>query len=298
MIFEHRTFWLPKDTRREVEYEDAFFVDEALGRAAVADGVSAGIFSGAWADLLVRAVVADLPDFEDRAALDAWLADLREEWAAGIQADALAWHQKAKLEKGAASTLVAVAVTPDIKKEDLSEGLFRGQVYAVGDSCLFHLRGEQVLQMFPIEESKQFQSDPQVIGSIGPRAKRETQGEPSRESWVVFDAMELECRTGDLLVLCSDAVAAWAMAKMEAEEVPDFAAWWDISQKEWRARIQQLRQEDQIRFDDSTAVLLRIGEQSKQEPSWTDRFQQKLDALAGVLRGGIKTSAQTRKRCG
>ena len=45
MLFQARTFWIAKDAEHANEYEDAFELDGERGIAAIADGVSAAIFS-------------------------------------------------------------------------------------------------------------------------------------------------------------------------------------------------------------------------------------------------------------
>ena len=48
------TFWLPRRGNSPDEYEDAFAVEDASGRYAVADGATEGCFTGLWARLLGR----------------------------------------------------------------------------------------------------------------------------------------------------------------------------------------------------------------------------------------------------
>ena len=88
MLFEHRTFWLPKDVQNPSAYEDAFDADSVRGLAAVCDGVSSSIFSGRWAAILAKAAVADPPDVHDQALLDAWLKRTRDAWAQSIDESA------------------------------------------------------------------------------------------------------------------------------------------------------------------------------------------------------------------
>ena len=52
MRFESRSLWVAKDTELPQYYEDAFCLDAERGTAAIADGVSEGIFSGQWARIL------------------------------------------------------------------------------------------------------------------------------------------------------------------------------------------------------------------------------------------------------
>ena len=53
-----RTFWLPRRGNSPEEYEDAFALDDASGRYAVADGATEGCFTGLWARLLVEDFVS------------------------------------------------------------------------------------------------------------------------------------------------------------------------------------------------------------------------------------------------
>ena len=58
MAVGSRTFWLPRRGNNPDEYEDAFALDDASGRYALADGASEGCFTGLWARLLVEDFVS------------------------------------------------------------------------------------------------------------------------------------------------------------------------------------------------------------------------------------------------
>jgi hypothetical protein len=250
MLFQYRTFWLPKDIQNPDEYQDACRVDAARGIAAIADGVTSSLFSAGWARILTRAVVTDPPNVFDTGSLHPWLAQQRQTWSASIDPDSLAWYQKAKLRSGAFATLLWVELSPTGPSQSHAAGSILLRGYAIGDCCLFHVRDGRVLRVFPIEDSKLFDADPQVIGSVATRRERALQ----------FHTLEDTCRIGDLLVLTSDALAVWALAQLEAGRSPFWESFWDLSDDAWRQKVFDLRAARQVRYDDSTLVLLRLEE--------------------------------------
>jgi len=284
MLFEHRAFWLPKDVQNPHAYEDAFDVDGVRGLAAVCDGVSSTIFAGRWAAILAKAVVADPPDVVSHDLREAWLKRTRDAWVQSVDESTLAWHQKPKMLDGAGTTLLWIEIATD----DAADGIARPyqlRAYSIGDCCLFHVRHGQVLQTFPIQDSARFESNPQVIRSVFKRG-----------DVVEFEAMETQCRPGDLLVLCTDAVASWTMRQLEAGVTLDWNAYWDMPLEEWQQWLIGLRQQNQIRYDDSTAVLLWLGGEvptirpleTKQEDRLLDTAEAKLKDAIGSFKGSLR----------
>ena len=164
--FDTRLFTLAKDPEQPGAYQDASCVDAQRHVAAIADGVSSSLFSGPWAAILAEAVVADNPDPGDRQAFGAWLGRQRARWAAGIDTGGLAWFQKAKLPLGAFSTLLCARVC---EVDDARAGAFGGYrltAFALGDSCLFQVRGGELVRSFPLQTSAQFDANPVVLGSV------------------------------------------------------------------------------------------------------------------------------------
>jgi len=165
MPFSWRVFSLAKEPEHPEQNQDAWWVDPDRGAAAIADGVTSGIFSGQWAQILTRAAVADWPDPADPARFAAWLGAQRRQWSDQIDTSGLAWYQQAKLREGGFATLVWVRITaaPD---PPAGSNTFRLQSLAIGDSCLFHIRGDEMLASFPKSASLDFDSSPLVLGSV------------------------------------------------------------------------------------------------------------------------------------
>jgi hypothetical protein len=63
---------------------------------------------------------------------------------------------------------------------------------------------------------------------------------------------------GDLLVLATDALAAWAMRQAEAGHPPAWEDYWDTPAEAWQEEIVRLRSQEEMRYDDTTLVLLRV----------------------------------------
>jgi len=248
MRFEFRDFRLAKDAEHPEENQDAFSTGADRGIAAIADGVASGIFARQWARILTQATVAEPPDPGDQTAFGAWLAARREAWNAEIDVSQLAWFQKPKLREGAFSTLLWVEITPIDERDRQAQDPWRLRARAVGDSCLFHVRGGELLRAFPIEKAEALEADPVVIGSL----------DLGRDDLLEFKSYEALCRPGDLLVLCTDAVADWALRQGEAGRAPVWEDYWGKSEEAWQEEVAALRGEREMRYDDATLLLVRV----------------------------------------
>ncbi|MDP6445049.1 MAG: protein phosphatase 2C domain-containing protein [Pirellulaceae bacterium] len=264
MIFEHRSFWMPKDVRNRQGYQDAAEFDASTGIAAIADGASSSLFSGSWAKILTRGVVGNPPDVSDREGFAAWLDELRELWREPIDDSVLAWHQKPKLQDGAHSTLLWIQLTATAAGAQMTS-------FAIGDCCLFHFRDGKPLRAFPLEKSNLFDATPDMLGSV---SKEETP--------TTFQHLADECRHGDILALCTDALAVWTLGELEAGRDLDWGEFWAMTPDEFEERITELRADDAIRFDDTTLLLLKIVEGEDEAPAGSE-----LDDLVDDVKASI-----------
>ena len=262
MRFDTRLFTLAKDPEQPGAYQDACCVDTEHHIAAIADGVSSALFSGPWAAILAEAVVADAPNPVDAKDFAAWLERQRARWAATIDTSSLAWHQKAKLPLGAFSTLLYARVcsvddagagylrSGSAERVGGAFGGYRLVAFALGDSCLFQIRGGELVRSFPLETSAQFEADPIVLGSV----------DLGRDHLLEFALLDEMCYPGDELILCTDAVAEWAARCYEQGEPPVWNDFWQMSDDDWQSGVVWLRQERQMRIDDATMLMLRVVE--------------------------------------
>ena len=260
MRFDTRLFTLAKDPEQPGAFQDACCVDTEHNIAAIADGVSSALFSGPWAAILAEAVVADGPDFNDREAFGSWLQQQRERWAASIDTSSLAWFQKAKLPMGAFSTLLHTRVCEVDGAQAGTFGGYRLVAFALGDSCLFQIRDGELVRSFPLETSDQFEVDPIVLGSV----------DLKRDHLLQFAILDEMCYPGDELILCTDAVAEWAVQCYANGEPPSWNDFWHMSEDDWRSGIVWLRQERQMRIDDATMLMVRVVDDRVEVPLATE----------------------------
>ncbi|OWK46848.1 protein phosphatase 2C domain-containing protein [Fimbriiglobus ruber] len=180
---------LPKIGNRADENEDAIAAAPAGLRFAVADGATEGWHSKAWADRLARAFVVRPPAPSDFAG---WLTEARTGWDPPARSGPASWYAEEKEIQGAYATLLGVRLIPR------AAGGWAWKAVAVGDSCLFVVRGERHTHAFPIDNPEVFGSSPLLVASTPAGS-----GEP--------DWMAGQTLPGDLLVLATDAVAAWLL---------------------------------------------------------------------------------------
>lgn len=233
------SLWLPKAGNSEGEYEDAFCIehfpasDSILFQCAVADGATETSFSALWAAILVHSYCRGWRTGRD---LKVELPKLQTDWQEQVGRKPLPWFAEQKALQGAFASLLGLTIRAD--------GLW--ETLAVGDSCLFHVRGAEVLRAFPLENAAEFSSRPILLSSN------------TAANGVV--AEHLACAvgswvSGDSFYLMTDALAHWFLSRLEQGdslrplppqvEAHEFAAW-----------IADLRASGQLRNDDIT--LLRV----------------------------------------
>lgn len=237
---ESRVLWAPKDGNSDEEYEDAFAI--ADDRAVIADGASQGIFAKVWADLLARRFLDVDPDLAAPDPSAGWLPEARSEWRVTFGYDSLHPMQQDKVDDtGAAATLAALCVRQ-------AENGHRWRAAALGDSCLFWIRGGRVLATFPLCRSADFGIAPDLVPTVKRFAPQ-----------VRFVTAEGVGKPGDLYGLATDAVAQHLLQSLETEQPIDWQRLWDMDDNQWRMELQRLRAQRRIVNDDSTLVLMRPG---------------------------------------
>jgi hypothetical protein len=254
--FQFQTFWLAKDADCPDQYQDAFELDAERGLAAIADGVSSAIFSGPWARILTRATIDDPPRFDIPGEFQDWLQRRRADWAGEIDTARLTWYQRPKMVEGAMTTLLWIELWPDETGDDGLAKNYQLYGFAIGDSCLFHVRDGLQIAWSPLAGSADFGLNPAVVRSIDRKL----------DHLLEFHRYDARCLPGDLLVLATDAIALWAVERQEAGDPVEWETYWDMSDEAWRGEIFNLRSQTRMRFDDSTLVLLRVIEETPAPP--------------------------------
>jgi hypothetical protein len=243
-------FAAPKAGASEAEYEDAVWPDleyqhsgQKRFRCAVADGATEASYSQFWARLLVKAFAKDRLVGPKREELNA----LRLRWRRWVQRrlrGPLPWYAEQKAESGAFAALV----TLDLQEDTPGQG--RWASYALGDSCLVQLRGDELLEAFPLSKAAAFNDRPRLIGS--------TPADPIDVN--EFHRAQGEWLHEDTFYLMSDAISCWFFNEIEVgerpwerlrnlgtPEMPPFRQWLDA-----------LRLEKALKNDDVTVLRINI----------------------------------------
>ena len=233
-----RVFHVPKRGNAEAEYEDAFFPEGAVEckhsafRCAVADGASESAFSGLWAQLLVRS-------FGRRRMR---LGRLRELWQRAVGTQPLPWYLEKKVKNGAHAAFMGLR---------LREGRWRA--LAVGDSCIFHVRVDELLTVGPIDRAEHFNNSPVLISSKS--------REPFRRHAGHVAMMHGDWEPGDVFYLATDAMAQWLLSEMEAGRPPwgplrDLCA--DEDETLYSRLVGELRANQGLHNDDTTLLQVEV----------------------------------------
>jgi hypothetical protein len=234
---EWAAYRLAKQGNAEGECEDAYAGDPGAGRFAVADGASESAFARAWAEFLAQGYV------NHRGPWSGWLPAARAGWDGRFAGEAMPWYVEAKFQEGAFATLLGLT----LGRRPGPSGRLPWRAVAVGDSCLFQVRGDRVRRAFPVKRAADFDNRPALVGSrrrplLLPRCRRVR----TRGTW----------RPGDVFLLTTDALAQWFLGEVEAGERPSEQLTSVRCPEAFVALVDELRAAGQLRNDDTT--LMRI----------------------------------------
>ena len=245
-------FWTPKAGNSEVEYEDAFYplhIIEAKTnsfRFAIADGATETSFAKLWAQLLVKAVGKGRLNPE---CPDPTLSQLRSCWQRIVSRKSLPWYAEEKVRLGAFSSILGLSLSEDLTGRSW-------KACAIGDCCLFHVRGSNLLRSFPLSRSSEFNNRPRLISSIP-----ECAANPSPTFTTVTDEWHFE----DHFFMMSDALASWFLERYESGYSP-----WEMLQslntvdgpRDFKSWIADLRGSMLLKNDDVTLISISIAQDS------------------------------------
>ena len=265
MRFNAQQRWFPRDPETPLAYEDASAISGRYGRAVVADGVSSSMMSRSWARLLARTAAISPPAF-DNESLSTWVAELQSLWWKQIDRSRLGWSGLEKLRRyGAQSTLLIVDIAPmkdcSLAGDEAETTLeYRINAHSIGDCCLFLVRDGRNVLTFPMVEAVEFEAPPRALSSKATGIRYEDQ----------FRHLEDRCRPGDMLILCTDAIGAWAMREYEAGRSVNWQRYRD-DESAWQADIMAYRNigpaevGNQLVIDDCTLLVLDIIPENNEE---------------------------------
>ena len=229
--------------------EDAVGVNSAYGLFAVADGAGTTLFSGAWADFLVRHFLTIPLMVADPFEVEWWVRLAQGQFKQDLPAQTdLAWNAQQKVQnQGSYSTLATLRFSAQ------NATRVRAELLAIGDSCIFVNRSsiEQPLS-FPLQHAAEFEQAPICIPSKTGAFNR---------YFHQFQAMTLDLVPSDVVVLATDAVAKWIVSAGNGRYGGQGAALQEIvsqTAESWPAFIQTRRANQEMLDDDSTALVIAL----------------------------------------
>lgn len=222
------THWLPKQGAKPVEYQDAFWPKRRTRRArrpkaagtpgplceqrfAVADGATQGPFSKLWARHLVRLydnMLLPTTPVQRQQFTDA-LAGAAGAWQRQVLHHSLPWYTLEKVTRGAIATLAGLTLTAE--SPDAVQGAW--YAFAVGDTCIAHIRNGQIQRWFPIDDPDRFSCYPQLLSS------RPEVNERLWPGWTDFQFTG-DWASGDHFLLMTDALACWFLRRVVQGDSP------------------------------------------------------------------------------
>jgi hypothetical protein len=247
MVVFHR----PKRGSTAVEWEDGAGFDPGdpeVGRkprCAVFDGATEAYDSVRWVAQLVESFLGldhrPAPQL-DPAAMDSWFAYVQQRWVdRAPQTFASVFEERKFQQEGSFATMLGCEL-------DLGERPCWRAV-ALGDAVLFHVRDGQLVEEFPSIGAGGFGIDPDGVYTQPSQLPRMRTG-------LRFGAGVIE--PGDQLLLCTDALAAWAMRSATATRRPPWATLAAIEHPAaFAALVSEQLSTRAMKNDDVT--LLRVG---------------------------------------
>jgi hypothetical protein len=234
---------MPKSGCELSECEDVTAINLTRNRFAIADGATEAFAAQSWARQLASSWVDSESQLLTADEFRSWVLDqgrlLHETWS-GVQ---LSWYAEEKARGGSFAAFAGVQL-------DLDRDAPCWQAIALGDTCLIHLRHEQIVKALPLTKSDCFNATPWLVPTQA--FLLDSVGEH-----IVVGSGAVE--HGDFLLLLSDAVAAWVfMLSEKGELVSHFNSLLRGQNQELTALFTGEREAGRLRDDDVAIISIEI----------------------------------------
>jgi hypothetical protein len=235
-------FWSAKDERSPGDWEDGAAFDPVGGRMAVADGASAAYRAREWATHLVESWVKSAPmEDADPAVAGRWFTEVASRWKSEDDVQNLEWYHQDAARRGSFAAFVGVQLTTSGARTSWT-------AVAVGDCCLFQVRGDRLLTAFPLSDPAAFGNAPDLVPSAADKLDR------------LHDRIRTStgiAEPGDLILLCSD-----AFAKFLLTVASDGTVWAVlrslVDNHQFGELVSYLRAQGLLELDDVTLLRVRV----------------------------------------
>lgn len=229
-----------KDPKRPDLNEDAYALGDV--RFALADGASESYDSGTWARLLAQAYVLD------QGVGVPWVADRVRTYLDSSDFASLSWSKQAAFERGSFATLLGLELAPNGSDAD---------VLAIGDSLAVHVRDGVILASFPFQHAEQFDARPRLLSTLA--TANDFVGE---SDFFTSNSIRWSVRPGDQILLVTDAVGHWLLARKEALTTLGVVS----TNEEFGQLVADRRLDKTMRLDDSTLLRIAVdGDEPEQQ---------------------------------
>lgn len=247
-------FFAQKAGNEPDDYEDAFApkvsgpIQADSIALAVSDGAGETSFAKEWAKMLARSFAKE--PFTTKDTLQVQTELLAKRWQSIVNRRPLPWFAEEKVRLGAFAALLGVQFYSGINASSESGQL---SAVAVGDSCLFQIRNDQLVLSFPLQRSADFNNSPILLSSNLARNAR---------VWEGVKLQSAEWKVGDTFLLATDALACWFLSEHERNERP-----WNIlvgfsedpmPSHSFELWTKATRSTLQMKNDDTTCLLSRF----------------------------------------
>ena len=220
--------------------------DPAAGRNprfAVADGATEGFGSARWAHCLVSGFIGPEGPTLVPAGIRRWFECAQQRWHRDSDASHANDLQRLKQQRvGSLATVLGCELS------DLDGHRPRWDAVALGDTVLFQVRHDRLVQQFPALGSADFGVNPDGVS---------TKPERLAESVERLDWASGELHHGDHLYLATDALAQWLVT------YDDPALWRTLAglthPAEFRRLVTEQRHARTMTNDDVTLLRVRLG---------------------------------------
>lgn len=239
-------FLLPKSGQALAECEDAIGINAEALRYAVADGATEAFDAGNWARRLAhcwaesRTPALSTDDFR------AWVAHEGKAQQDSWEGLSLAWYAEEKRRGGSYAAFVGIQFALDDDEPTW-------QAIALGDSCLIHCRGRDVVTALPLADYRRFNAAPVLVPSLA-----------AMQAAALSQAVEGRgrARAGDHFLLLSDAAAAWYLMLSETSDplrASFEALLFDAKQDDLADFFERERLAHRIKDDDIAILSLEVA---------------------------------------
>ncbi len=246
MRLSAQTFQVGKKGTSRSEYEDACFPESCFRgerrtyRCAVADGATESAFSREWAQLLVRS-------FGEHSFR---LKEQQRSWRKLVDQTPQPWYLERKVAQGAHAAFVGLSLhdpAPGGSEGQPGKGTWRA--FAVGDSCLFHVRNNRLLKAGPLSSSEEFGNNPFLLSTACPS--------PLSRDDAFVSIFSGTWEPGDAFYLATDAMARWLLSEEESSR-PPWGFLRDLGPPLFEPIVEILRGTERLHNDDTTVLRVEV----------------------------------------